>query len=870
MYRACTPTERAARAPRPRGDDRGDPPRSPAPTRPTAFGRFCDWLERAVPGGDGALHRRQLRLGARPGEAVAGRPRAGAARRLRQARHARWRRSSTTSACSASSASSRCTPAWRRTRRWRCTRSSPTWTRSRACSSPRAACTRWPSGLAAAVEKAGRRRSATTPPVTAHPPRAAVDGCGSSGVDAGAAASGSPPTWWSATPTCPWPTARCSAASTRPRAARRGTYSPSCLLWVAGVRGLPPAGAAHHNIHFGHDWDGAFRALIHDGVRMPDPSILVTLHSLDDRHAGARRVLARSTCSSRRRTSTARSTGARERDRIVESLRARVAALGYPTDVVVERVYDPLDWERDGHGAGHAVRAGPHVPPDRPVPAEQRRPAGARAWCSSARPPCPASGVPMVLVSGKLAAAARAPVRARRAMSTEASHAAAGRRAGDARGELRAVPRAEQALRHHVLLDTMVLPKVEAAPRARAVRASAATPTTSSTTSARRRSMRRAGRGAGRLRRPVLRRPRRAAQSDDPVLKAVVHTVRAFDIDPDCFRRFLRSMTMDLTVATLRHVGRPARVHGRLGRGDRRDDAADPRTDSTRRRAAHARDLGDAFQLTNFLRDIGEDLDRGRQYLPQEDLRRFGVDLDRAPASTPAFVRADAVRDRPLPRAVPLGRHRHRDAARPLGALHRRGAGAVRPHPRQDRGAAATTCSPRGPACRRGEKAAMVGAADGAGRALTRRVRDSSRDRRRRSAGWRSRVLTVAGDDRHAAARRGAARGRVLSQRGGGRAVRPRTAAAALGGGGPRRAVAAAGTVAAGHRRRRARRHAHRPAVRPLRATRRAAAAGRPACRRSCRWRGSPWRCRPARPPTPRSATRSTPATPRRAWAPRR
>ena len=37
-------------------------------------------------------------------------------------------------------------------------------------------------------------------------------------------------------------------------------------------------------------------------------------------------------------------------------------------------------------------------------------------------------------------------------------------------------------------------------------------------------------------------------RSDDPVFKAVVHTVRAFDIDPDCFRRFLRSMTMDLTV----------------------------------------------------------------------------------------------------------------------------------------------------------------------------------------------------------------------------------------------------------------------------------------------------------------------------------
>src|SRR5690606_23381034 len=36
--------------------------------------------------------------------------------------------------------------------------------------------------------------------------------------------------------------------------------------------------------------------------------------------------------------------------------------------------------------------------------------------------------------------------------------------------------------------------------------------------------------------------------SDHPVLKAVVHTVRAYSIDPDLFRRFLRSMTMDLTI----------------------------------------------------------------------------------------------------------------------------------------------------------------------------------------------------------------------------------------------------------------------------------------------------------------------------------
>jgi 15-cis-phytoene synthase len=43
----------------------------------------------------------------------------------------------------------------------------------------------------------------------------------------------------------------------------------------------------------------------------------------------------------------------------------------------------------------------------------------------------------------------------------------------------------------------------------------------------------------------------------------------------------------------------------------------------------HAEDAGLAFQLTNILRDLGEDAARGRVYLPQEDLDRFGYDADR-------------------------------------------------------------------------------------------------------------------------------------------------------------------------------------------------------------------------------------------------
>jgi phytoene synthase len=127
-------------------------------------------------------------------------------------------------------------------------------------------------------------------------------------------------------------------------------------------------------------------------------------------------------------------------------------------------------------------------------------------------------------------------------------------------------------------------------------------------------------------------------RSDDPVIAAVVHTAVAYGIEPDVFRRFLQSMEMDLTIATyetwgdlLGYMDGSAAVIGEmmlpiLGPDDLA--AATP----------PARDLGLAFQLTNFLRDIDEDLDRGRQYLPQEDLRRFGVDLSDRRATTD-FVR---------------------------------------------------------------------------------------------------------------------------------------------------------------------------------------------------------------------------------------
>lgn len=117
-----------------------------------------------------------------------------------------------------------------------------------------------------------------------------------------------------------------------------------------------------------------------------------------------------------------------------------------------------------------------------------------------------------------------------------------------------------------------------------------------------------------------------AGGSADPVMAAVIDTVLAADIDPECFDRFFGAMAMDLTTDSYEswddlcgYMEGSAAVIGEMMLPVLQPlspRAKDP-----------ARSLGVAFQLTNFLRDINEDLDLGRVYLPQEDLRRFGVDV---------------------------------------------------------------------------------------------------------------------------------------------------------------------------------------------------------------------------------------------------
>ncbi len=112
--------------------------------------------------------------------------------------------------------------------------------------------------------------------------------------------------------------------------------------------------------------------------------------------------------------------------------------------------------------------------------------------------------------------------------------------------------------------------------------------------------------------------------SQDHVGRALIDTVNRFDIPHEHFEAFLHSMTMDLTVQEyesyedlIEYVYGSAAVIGLEMvpiLGPLHNDAFEA-----------AKKLGIAFQLANFIRDVDEDLDRGRVYLPLKELGQFGV-----------------------------------------------------------------------------------------------------------------------------------------------------------------------------------------------------------------------------------------------------
>ena len=162
------------------------------------------------------------------------------------------------------------------------------------------------------------------------------------------------------------------------------------------------------------------------------------------------------------------------------------------------------------------------------------------------------------------------------------------------------------------------------------------------------------------------------AAADDPVFLALGHTIATHALPLDPFRDLLEAFRRDAAGETRRfatfadllgYCRRSANPVGRLVLalfGHR--DAA---------RQSHADDICTALQLTNFWQDVAGDLDRGRVYLPDEDLERFSGSRDALAARRPnaafrgllAFevARTRALFERGLPLADMVGRRLRRE-----------------------------------------------------------------------------------------------------------------------------------------------------------------------------------------------------------------
>lgn len=188
----------------------------------------------------------------------------------------------------------------------------------------------------------------------------------------------------------------------RPRVLRAGKYSPSAVVWHVGAQGLPAAGTEHHNIHFADEWDTAFDALITEKRLMPDPSRLVTVPSLTEP------ALAAPGGSTLYVLEPVPHLGGdvdwhSERGPMRERLLAFLESQGYPTDIVTEELVTPLDWQAMGMQQGTPFALAHtflQTGPFRPKNVERRLPGLVFAGSGTV----PGVGVPMVLISGRLAA----------------------------------------------------------------------------------------------------------------------------------------------------------------------------------------------------------------------------------------------------------------------------------------------------------------------------------------------------------------------------------------------------------------------------------------------------------------------------------
>jgi phytoene desaturase len=188
----------------------------------------------------------------------------------------------------------------------------------------------------------------------------------------------------------------------QPWSVRRLTYSPSCFLLLAGSSATYTK-TAHHNIHFGRSWDGVFRELIDERRLMSDPSILVTNPTCSDPQLapdGKQIYYVLFPTPNLDADIDWRTEGARYRDEVVRTLESR-GYIGFGDAIEVEHVTTPLDWAARGMERGAPFAAAHSFGQTGPF-----RPSN--LWGENVvftgSGTQPGVGVPMVLVSGRLAA----------------------------------------------------------------------------------------------------------------------------------------------------------------------------------------------------------------------------------------------------------------------------------------------------------------------------------------------------------------------------------------------------------------------------------------------------------------------------------
>jgi phytoene desaturase len=195
------------------------------------------------------------------------------------------------------------------------------------------------------------------------------------------------------------------------RGPRRPVYSPSCVALHVGVRTELP-GQAHHTISFGESWQGVFDELTREGRIMSDPSLLVSMPSRTDRSLApdgghVLSIVAPTPNLDRRSGGNPdldwKMLGPRYRDEVLAVLEAR-GWTGLTGAVEVEEMATPRDWAAQGMAAGTPFALAHtfgQTGPFRPSTLPRHGPENVVLAGSSVQP---GVGVPMVLISGRLAA----------------------------------------------------------------------------------------------------------------------------------------------------------------------------------------------------------------------------------------------------------------------------------------------------------------------------------------------------------------------------------------------------------------------------------------------------------------------------------